>query len=669
MIRLTASTRQPPAGGPGSGAHLDGLLQELRRGERDGFARYYRLFRSAVYDFSLRLLGDETAAVAATTEAFVLAFRQLITDEDAADLRVVTYRCALGACVDRAGAQGEGAAADADARVEAPQASPRAQGAGAGRFAAALDSLDVRRRAALLLHDLHGLRLAEAAAVFAVTEEAAGALLFRAREEFRVALAARSTGLVGGACRQAEQAAAGAVGQGLGDDELQRLRRHAAYCRPCRAVMKSWAGGSVGLAVLLEGASPPLALATVPVFGGAGASSVDVPAAAGAGVLGRMLRPAGRVLRGRAVAYVVAVACIALAAGVVLRQEGVRQFVVAESVGPAIRLVIQPPADRQPAKDRDQRASARPAVSGSRQAASPVAISQTLDAASRPAAQASPDADVDAPVVPRDGGSDTTSADGTQAPVADSSTAVEGDGAAATVPQDAESPSAGVKHVVAQRDGHRAHADRSTRSAGKPAHADRSARSAGKPAHADRSTRSAGKPAHADRSTRGAGKPAHADRSTRGAGKPAHADRSTRGAGKPAHADRSTRSAGKPAHADRSARSAGKPAHADRSARSAGKPAHADRSARGAAKPAHADRSTRSAGKPAHAAAGKHVAHTGGGHASTRRASPAQASRGGGHASHGSQHTRARASGRSPTPQRQDGSGQRKGQKQGKKDH
>ncbi len=388
MIRLTASTRQPPAGGPDDGAHLDGLLRELRGGERDGFARYYRLFRSAVYDFSLRLLGDETAAVAATTEAFAVAFRELIVDEDAADLRVVTYRCALDACTDRAGAQSVGAVADAGARVEAPQATRRSQGADADRFAAALGSLDLRRRAALLLHDLHGLSVAQAAAVFAVTEEAAAALLFRAREEFRVALAARSAGLVGGACRQAEQAAAGAVGQGLDDDQVQRLRRHAAYCRPCRAVMKDWGGGLVGLAVLLEGAAPPPALATVPVFGGSGASPVDVAAAAGVGVLGRMLRPVARVLRGRAAAYVVAAACIALAAGVALRQEEVRQFVVAESVGPAIRLVIQPPVDREPAKDQDQRASARPAVSGSRPTTTPVVISQALVAASRPAAQA-----------------------------------------------------------------------------------------------------------------------------------------------------------------------------------------------------------------------------------------------------------------------------------------
>ena len=237
---------------------------------------------------------------------------------------------------------------------------------------AALDSMDMRRRAALLLHDVHGLGIVQTAAVFSVTAEAAGAQLFRAREMFQQALAARSTDLPGGTCRQAEQAAAGAVGQGLSEDELRRLRRHTAYCRTCRAVMKSWGGASIGLAVLIKQPPVPQALAAAPVFAG-GAPAGAAPLAVGTGALGRVLRPVGRVLRSRSAAYVVAAACIALAVGVAVRQEGVRQFVLAESVGPAIRLVIAPPADAgQPAKDRDApKASARPSAAGSTAASGP----------------------------------------------------------------------------------------------------------------------------------------------------------------------------------------------------------------------------------------------------------------------------------------------------------
>ena len=59
MARITASTRQPPAGGPGSASDPDELLQGLRRGERDDFVRYFQRFRVPVYDFSLRLRRDE----------------------------------------------------------------------------------------------------------------------------------------------------------------------------------------------------------------------------------------------------------------------------------------------------------------------------------------------------------------------------------------------------------------------------------------------------------------------------------------------------------------------------------------------------------------------------------------------------------------------------------
>ncbi|MGE5228622.1 MAG: RNA polymerase sigma factor, partial [Deltaproteobacteria bacterium] len=245
MKRSTVSTRQPPAGGPGGASHPDALLRELRRGERDAFVRYFELFRAPVYGFTRRLLGDEAAAVAATTETFAVVLRRAVLDERAADLETLTYRCALDACVARAGAGG----------VPARPASETS-----GRFGAALDALDLRRRAALLLHDVHGLGAAGIAAVLSIDEEAAGALLFRAREEFRAAFDAAAARAEGRGCRQAEQAVAGAVGLGLAGDQLQRLRLHAAYCRPCRRAIRSWGAAPAGLAAVLEQAPLPEAL-------------------------------------------------------------------------------------------------------------------------------------------------------------------------------------------------------------------------------------------------------------------------------------------------------------------------------------------------------------------------------------------------------------------------
>ena len=389
MFSVTASTRQPPAGGPGGAPRLDGLLRELRRGEREAFVQYFQLLRSPVYDFARRLLGDEREAVAATTAAFVAAFRQVILDEGVTDLWVVTCRCAFEACVDRSAALGAGSTAEPIARQEAPRSGRGGPSDASRRFGAALETLPIRRRAALLLDDTCGLSLVQMAAVFSVSEEAAGALLFRAREEFRQAFDERSADARAGRCRQAEQAAAGAVGLGLGEDALRRLHRHAAYCRSCRAVMKTWGAAPVGLAVLLKPLTLPQALAAPPVFGGI-AEPGDVTPVVGASVLGRGLRATGRFLRSRAAAYAVAVACVALAGGLALHEGRARTFFFAQSVGPAIRLVVQPPADTgQPRQHAGQSKSPRPSSTGSQSASVHLVSSSPARVASKPAVVAS----------------------------------------------------------------------------------------------------------------------------------------------------------------------------------------------------------------------------------------------------------------------------------------
>jgi RNA polymerase sigma-70 factor (ECF subfamily) len=259
MVSSTASTRQPPAGGPKATTRLDDLLHGLRRGERDAFTRYFRLFRAPVYDLARRLLGDDESAVAATNEALVAAFRRVVLEQDAADLETLTYRSALETCEARAGAT------EPPRREGVPAGAPLKQ-----RFEAALETLDLRQGAALLLHDVQGMDAARTAAVLGLGEDAAAALLFRARERFRSTLHAQRSQAGGASCRQAEEAVAGAVGLRLTADELSRLRRHAVYCRPCRGVMKSWGPGApAGLAAVLVASPLPEALAATPVFGSA----------------------------------------------------------------------------------------------------------------------------------------------------------------------------------------------------------------------------------------------------------------------------------------------------------------------------------------------------------------------------------------------------------------
>ena len=196
-----------------------------------------------------------------------------------------------------------------------------------------------------------------------MTAEAAAALLYRSRVTFRGAFHTRSAHAKDETCRQAEQAVAGTVGLGLSSGELERLRSHATYCRPCRKAMRRWRPGAFGLALALEQAPPPEALAAPPVFGAAAVALA--PPSAAAGWLAWMLLPAGRVLRSRTAAYVVAAACLALAAGLALNQEAVRQFVVFQSVGPAIELVRAPGAEAAtPDRSRDGTGSAATTSSG-----------------------------------------------------------------------------------------------------------------------------------------------------------------------------------------------------------------------------------------------------------------------------------------------------------------
>jgi DNA-directed RNA polymerase specialized sigma24 family protein len=423
MARLTASTRQPPAGGPGSASDPDELLQGLRRGERDDFVRYFQLFRTPVYDFSLRLLRDEEAAVAATAEALSAAFRRVVLDAGPADLQALTYKCALDACLARAAATTGAASAAGDVQGGGPQdGTSRPTSEDGSRVAAALESLELRQRAALLLHDVQGLSAARLAVVFGVTAEAAAALLFRSRVTFRGAFHVRH--VKDEKCRQAEQAVAGTVGLGLSSGELDRLRSHATYCRPCRKAIGRWRPGAFGLALALEQAPPPPeALAAPPVFG---AAAVVLAPPAAAGWLARMLLPAGRVLRSRTAAYVVAAACLALAAGLALNEEAVRQFVIFESVGPAVELVRAPGAEAAtPDRGRDGAEKSTAASSGVSRAS--LGVQSGIQSPQTAAGTA-------APATPADGSPAAETTDGAAAaPDGSREAAVAGDGPADAV--------------------------------------------------------------------------------------------------------------------------------------------------------------------------------------------------------------------------------------------
>ena len=312
----------------------DLLIRELRRGEREAFVRYYEQYHAPVYNLARRLLHDGEDAVTATAEVFTTAYRRILLHDDGTALREQTYRAALGVCRERSG---EPVADQGAAESAATGAGRQERGDLGRRFAQALEMLPFDYQAVLLLHDINRLRSADLGTVFGVTEDAASALLLRAREEFRRGFAESSSGRRAAGCRLAEQTAVGAVGWSLSDDEARRLEEHAGYCRHCRRTMKGWGAGAIGLALFLEDAPLPQALETTPVFGTKTALAGAAGAAAGAGLLTRMFAQTGRSLASRTAAYTLAAACLALAVGLAVQHSpGDQTSIAVAAVGPNV---------------------------------------------------------------------------------------------------------------------------------------------------------------------------------------------------------------------------------------------------------------------------------------------------------------------------------------------
>jgi len=338
--------------------HSDVLLHELQRGEREAFVRYYEPYRAPVYNLVRWLLHDGEDAVPATEEVFTTAYRRILLHDDGIDLRERTYRAALDVCRERLGEHEADRGASGGHEVDGRDVDGRLHGtapsAATGadwrersdlgrRFGQALEMLPFRHQAVLLLHDINGLRPAEMATVFVVTEDAASALLFRAREEFRRAFEELSSDRRAANCRLAEQTAAGAVGRGLSDNEVRRLDEHAGYCRHCRRTMKGWGGGAISLALFLEDAPLPQALETTPVFGTTMAVTGASGAVAGSGTLTRVLAQIGRSLTSRAAAYALAAACLAVSVGLAVQHsQGDQTFIVVPATGPSVPRLVQP---------------------------------------------------------------------------------------------------------------------------------------------------------------------------------------------------------------------------------------------------------------------------------------------------------------------------------------
>jgi RNA polymerase sigma-70 factor (ECF subfamily) len=160
----------------------DAFIEEL-------FARHH----GEIYAYLYRMVRDPELAADMTQDAFVKAYRNHASLEDPAHARAWLYQIAHRVALDEFRrrkivrflpwtGESHGSAPSAehlamDARLSAP-------------MQRALDRIPERQRAALLLAELHDLTGLELAAALGVSHVAARALLTRARESLRQALAA-----------------------------------------------------------------------------------------------------------------------------------------------------------------------------------------------------------------------------------------------------------------------------------------------------------------------------------------------------------------------------------------------------------------------------------------------------------------------------------------------
>lgn len=159
--------------------------------------------RSRIYRYLLRMTRDPDAAEDLTQETFLRALRSLESLRDRGALVAWLYRLATNVFIDRVRAEGSGRlaytarrdgegldligeipdpAAQVDRRVEQEQMSDCVRGF--------VDDLPDDYRAAILLHDAHGLSSREIAEVLGVSVATAKIRIHRGRVRLRTALGA-----------------------------------------------------------------------------------------------------------------------------------------------------------------------------------------------------------------------------------------------------------------------------------------------------------------------------------------------------------------------------------------------------------------------------------------------------------------------------------------------
>lgn len=180
-------TAKAPAFAASGAEHA--LVVRARAGDGDAFVELVRPYDRGLRSLAFRLLADSDAMDDALQAAYVGAFRALPRFREHAAVSTWLYRIAYNACLDelRRGRRRPEPVEEAG-ELGSPQPDPADAVARRLDLAAALGSLTVDVRAAVLLVDGEGFSYAEAGSILGLREGTVASRLHRGRAALRAAL-------------------------------------------------------------------------------------------------------------------------------------------------------------------------------------------------------------------------------------------------------------------------------------------------------------------------------------------------------------------------------------------------------------------------------------------------------------------------------------------------
>ena len=189
-----SGTEPPAAGGAATGAVSDHeLVRRHLAGDPTAFGELFRRHKDRMWALAVRTTGDRELASDCVQDAFINAYRRAGSFRFDAAFTTWMHRIVVNACLDRLRREKPTSEIPEDDRIADP-VDAHASRESVLDVRAALARLPETQRAALVLVDMHGLSVAEAAQVLEVAEGTIKSRCFRGRAALAALLRGTESG-------------------------------------------------------------------------------------------------------------------------------------------------------------------------------------------------------------------------------------------------------------------------------------------------------------------------------------------------------------------------------------------------------------------------------------------------------------------------------------------